>query len=170
MTAYFKEFRKISYGDHDVRDITQRVAFFEQIRDDDFRSSDYIVQDGETPEMLAQDFYGNPELDWTIISINKIIDPFYDWVMDTNTFEQYLRMNYLEPDAVKEYRIPDGRTFPADVTQGLTDSGFASVAFPITFRAYEENLNEKKRNIRIIRPENMSKVLEQFTSLMRGIR
>lgn len=166
---YFRHFRTIEYAGFDVKDITQRVAFFEEISKNDFRSSDYIVKDGETPESLAQDFYDNPELFWVILAMNGMINPFTDWVLDTNQFESYLRRKYDNPDAVKEWVLPDGRRFPADPTLGLNLTGLQSQGIPITFRHYEELMNEAKRRIRVVRPEMMSKVLEQFTMLMRGI-
>ena len=39
----------------------------------------YVIQDGETPESLARRFFNDSFLDWVILLINNIIDPFEDW-------------------------------------------------------------------------------------------
>lgn len=165
---YFKHFRNTTHSQWDVKDITQRVAFFEELQKDELNASDYIVQDGETPESLAQDFYDNSEYFWIILHMNSMIDPFYDWVMSTNTFERYMRKKYPNPEAIKEWVLPDGRRFPADPNDGLNFTGLQALARPVTFRYYEELINEAKRNIRILRPSSLPKVLEQYTMLMRN--
>ena len=43
----------------------------------------YDVMEGETPESIADDVYGDAELHWIICLANDIIDRFHDWPMTT---------------------------------------------------------------------------------------
>lgn len=160
---YFKEFQTISYGDFDIKNIAQRVKFIEIVRENDRDCSDYLVQDGETPESLAQDFYGNPQLDWIIILLNNIIDPFNDWVLDTNTFEKMIRLKYDNPDAIRHRVSEDGRIFQPSFANGVDLNEIPQQRTSIvTHRQWEEQQNERKRRIRIARPELISRILERF--------
>jgi hypothetical protein len=55
---------------------------------------DYLIQDGDTPEMLADKYYGDPELHWVILFMNDIVDPFYDWPLDYSRFMKYIQNKY----------------------------------------------------------------------------
>lgn len=54
----------------------------------------YIIKDGDRPEILAEQIYGNAEAHWMILYANNIYDPYYDWPMDNRTFEKYIIKKY----------------------------------------------------------------------------
>lgn len=54
----------------------------------------YIIRDGDRPEILAEQIYGNAEAHWMILYANNIYDPYYDWPMDDRTFEKYIIKKY----------------------------------------------------------------------------
>jgi len=54
----------------------------------------YIVRDGDRPEILAEQIYGNAEAHWMILYANNIYDPYYDWPMDDKTFQKYIIKKY----------------------------------------------------------------------------
>lgn len=62
---------------------------------------DYEVQDGDTPEMLADKYYGDPELHWVILFMNDIVDPLYDWPLDYSKFVKYVQNKYDSIAAAK---------------------------------------------------------------------
>jgi len=54
----------------------------------------YTIKDGETPEILAEQAYNDPELYWIITYANGIIDPQYDWPLDTRSFDKFIVGKY----------------------------------------------------------------------------
>ena len=54
----------------------------------------YDIQEGDTPEIIASKFYGDPENHWIVLSYNNIIDPQWDWPLDYNTFIKYVDEKY----------------------------------------------------------------------------
>jgi hypothetical protein len=188
--SYFQYFPTTLYtaqngNVYDIVDITKRIAFFERYRQNDQYTSDYLVQEGESPQSLAQDFYNDPELDWVLLSLNKVIDPFYDWVMSSNVFEEYLDNKYPigstyigGPDTNYLWVLPDGRFFPynqngPDTQVGnsvdLDATGLSNFAFRITYRQYENDKNEARRMIRVVQPTLVSSIVTEFKLEMKSM-
>lgn len=71
-----------------------RVRMLVQNLDRAFHYYEYTVKDGETPEILAEKVYGNPEAHWLILMTNDIIDPQFDWVMGYDVFNKYIIDKY----------------------------------------------------------------------------
>ena len=71
-----------------------RVRMLVQNLDHAFHYYEYTVKDGETPEILAEKVYNNPEAHWLILMTNDIIDPQFDWVMGYDAFNKYIIDKY----------------------------------------------------------------------------
>lgn len=104
MVQYFDKFPKISYSiDYDTNrtknfnmptNILVRVGVLINKLDRIFHYYDYDIKEGETPEIVADKFYGNPEAHWLILLTNNIIDPQYDWVLHYDAFSKYIESKY----------------------------------------------------------------------------
>ena len=98
---YFEKFPLVAYKnftDPDtasqvVTNILKRVAFRKNVNESSFFVN-YVVGDGETPESIAYDYYGEAELHWVVLLFNNIIDPRHDWPMDVNTLDYYIEKKY----------------------------------------------------------------------------
>ena len=75
-------------------DILTRIAFREQVQKQALAFQDYYVEDGMTPELVAEDLYGDAELHWIVLMFNDMIDPFHDWPLSENQIEDYLDKKY----------------------------------------------------------------------------
>lgn len=102
MAKYFDLFPKVSY-DIDGKQLTKYKSvtnvFFRLrvIRDVLSNSSTYyehLISDGDTPEILADKVYGDPEAHWIILMTNDIIDAQYEWPLTYNQFHKYIAKKY----------------------------------------------------------------------------
>ena len=59
-----------------------------------FHYYDYVIKEGETPEILADKFYGDSEAHWLILLTNNIVDPQYGWVLHYDAFNKYIVDKY----------------------------------------------------------------------------
>ena len=59
----------------------------------------YDIQDGDTPEIIAQKYYGDPYRYWIILFANNIIDPQAQWPKSTNLFNAYIVDKYINATA-----------------------------------------------------------------------
>ena len=99
MAKYFKYFNKINYNVNDnyfdvVTNLMNRFTLEEQFKTNVAVYYKYSIMDGETPEQLSKKFYGETERHWIILSMNNIVDPFYDWPLSNRAFIKYVENKY----------------------------------------------------------------------------
>ena len=124
----------------------------------------YYIEDGERPETVAYDFYGDSELDWIILTANNIIDPYTQWPMDSNTLLSYVNDIYDNPDGVHHFEtneildadgsvlykegIEVNENFRAILSDNTTLSKNQTL-YTVTNIEYETMVNERRRVIGI---------------------
>ena len=86
-----------------VTNITTRVKIDDQVKNQYGLFEEYDVKNGETPELVAEKFYNNSKLHWIILHYNDIIDPRFDWVMDTNNLVKYVTGKYSNINGIHHY-------------------------------------------------------------------
>ena len=106
MAKYFNYFPTTYYTNSDsstaldtVTNIIARFAFENELKENTSVFYPYDVQDGETPEMIANKYYGSSEKHWIVLLFNDIIDPQYDWPLDQRTLIKYINDKYADNGA-----------------------------------------------------------------------
>jgi hypothetical protein len=103
MSNYFHLFPRIAYdinrqfgrSNFDIAtNILFRIAFINTIKNNTACYYEYVVREGETPEMIADKYYGDPEAHWVILLANDIVDPQHDWVLHYDQFQAYIEDKY----------------------------------------------------------------------------
>lgn len=111
---YFKSFPYTFYSLDNtttvqvITNITNRVTLSEGVKTNLSLYDEYDIKDGETPELVADKFYGNPELHWLVLHYNDILDPRFDWPLDTNNLNRYITGKYNDVNAVHHYEDANG--------------------------------------------------------------
>tara|TARA_B100001057_G_scaffold179419_1_gene180158 strand:+ start:957 stop:1481 length:525 start_codon:yes stop_codon:yes gene_type:complete len=147
-----------------LTNLMTRVKLRTDIKNDIFDFDYYDVVDGETPEIIAHKYYDNPELHWTILVANDIIDYYEDWPMPTQKFEEFIKDKYVNPQGVHHYEISQtsGDTTKT-INVGMNTTDYAS-ASAISNYTYEQRLQDDKRQIRLISPRFITQFVEEFRS------
>lgn len=89
---YFENFPVIPYdsvGDGEFKIVTnllKRVAVRSKVKTNIAYYDTYDVKEGETPEIIADKLYDDPELHWIILLLNDITDRYHQWPKNTNQF------------------------------------------------------------------------------------
>lgn len=101
MAKYFQYFPKTFYtsnnsvaGIDNVTNIIARFGFEQKLKDNSTAFYPYQIQDSDTPEIIADKYYGNPEYHWIVLLFNDIIDPQFDWPLADNTLIEYIDKKY----------------------------------------------------------------------------
>jgi len=159
-------------------DIYQNLTFFEK----------YSVVGDDRPDNVAAEIYEDSSLDWLILLANNIVNIPNEWPLGQADFNRYLLDKYnddynliyngihhYETVEVKDSNeviiVPAGLEVAADFETtyydyfigGLTTEN--DITRPITNFQYEENLENKKREIFILRPEYISIVLDDIQDI-----
>ena len=170
--SYFEMFPNIYYDSKGngkftiMKDILSRVKVIAKIKENILGFDYYDVQDGETPEMIAHRYYGDVNLHWTILVANNIIDYYEDWPMSVQRFEEFVKEKYENPQAIHHYEIAQtsgDTTETIDVGMNTTEYPSAT---PISNYTYEDRLQEKKRQIRLIGTRYINDFVKEFERKM----
>ena len=80
MPKYSKTLPKLTYNGVTIADITHRIDMLKSVRKYEALYYTIRISEDMTPELLAEKIYGDQDYWWIICTINKVIDPLYDWV------------------------------------------------------------------------------------------
>ena len=136
---------------------------------------EYIVNNGEKPETIANRLYQDPFLSWTIFIANDIVNYYEQWPRSTRQLSEYVEAKYDNPQATKHYVttevkqgnniiVPAGKVVPQNYSISYYNGTTTVTANPtvsITNYQYEEQLNSKKEKITVVRPS----IIEQFAEV-----
>ena len=172
---YFKSFPVIPYdskGDLQFKDVTnllRRVGMRTKLKTNTFLYDTYSVKEGETPEMIAHKLYGDSELHWIVLLVNEITDRYHQWPMSGMQFLDYINDKYSNPDGIHHYETPQtsGDTkIKIEVENDVDEDAYTGLTL-ITNREYEQNEQDKKRNIRLVDPNFIGQFVDEFEKLMK---
>jgi hypothetical protein len=156
---------------------------------------EYDIQEGDTPEIIASKYYDDPELHWVVLIFNERFDAFYDFPLSYQQFQKFIIDKYGSVEAAKleihHYekniqtidslsRNVTNKTYIIDLnsyntlvpyTDTKVFNNGISVTVTISKRIvdsydYENELNESKRKIKLIKRELIPVIKNQFEQLM----
>jgi hypothetical protein len=215
MAKYFNYFPKTFYNLDErknsvdvVTNIIARFSFQETLKQNSSAFYPYEIKDGDTPEIIASKYYGNPERHWIVLLFNDIIDPQFDWPLQYRVFNDYVDKKYepfiegteflsglswakSQSNAQSYYKVittvlsSDGTTYTdkiqidEDTYNQLPNSttvyilpNNSSITETITkqiktYYEYEEELNEQKRQINLLKTEFVPEVEREFKRVVK---
>ena len=169
---YFTSFPVIPYdsvGDGNFKMVTnllKRVGVRAKVKANVSVFDTYDLKEGETPEMIADKLYDDPELHWVVLLMNDISDRYHQWPLNHNQFIAHINDKYSNIDAVHHYEIEQTS---GDTTLKInigTDNTEHSGATAITNYEYEVAEEDKKRKIRLLDPEYIEAFVVEYQKLM----
>ena len=169
---YFERFPLIQYdsvGNGDFKYVTnllKRIGVRAKVKTNISVFDTYDVKEGETPEMIADKLYDDPELHWVVLLMNDISDRYHQWPLNHNQFIAHINDKYSDIDAVHHYEIEQTS---GDTTLKInigTDNTEHSGATAITNYEYEVAQEDKKRKIRLLDPEYIDAFIVEYQNLM----
>ena len=163
---YFENFPVIIYKNKDVTNLLRRIAIRSKVKTNTLFFDTYDVKEGETPEIIADKLYGDPQLHWVIMIVNNIVDRYHGWPMFGNQFLDYVNEKYSNPSATHHYEIAQSSgktTVKIDIGTDNTDYPTATI---ITNYEYEEKEQDRRRKIRLLEPSFIDDFVAEFKDLI----
>ena len=138
--------------------------------------NEYIINNGEKPEIIANRLYKNPFYTWTLFVANDIINYYEQWPRSSRQLAEYVTAKYDNPQATKHYVttevkqgnniiVPAGKVVPQNYSISYYNGSTTVTANPtvsITNYQYEEQINSEKEKIQIIRPNVIESFVETY--------
>jgi len=91
---YFEKFPTINYANTTVVNITERTKILNSTFASPFNYYQYDVVNNERADQIANRFYNDEYMSWILYLTNNIMDPYYEWYMDQQTFSNFITKKY----------------------------------------------------------------------------
>jgi len=136
-------------------------------RDDIFKEEtlyeQYFVKNGQRPDQISYNLYGDEQYYWIILQINEITDYYSQWPLSQYELDEYILKKYgsdEEADQIRHYEtqrvvdregnvlLPGGMKVSSDYTFKYIDDGdIEQIVQPVevTYRQYEYLINERSQ-------------------------
>ena len=96
MQHYFSRFPVINYAGVPAKNILQRAGLSDVTKNNPINFGVVRVPDGgaHRPDIISENYYGNPLYDWLVYFSNQVVDPYNDVFKDDETFRKYITAKY----------------------------------------------------------------------------
>jgi len=209
MSNYFNYYPKVLYnlGNETTLDtvvnLTTNFSFMDDILNNSSVYYEYTINEGDTPEIIADKIYDDPFFHWIILKVNNIVDVKSQWPVSYDNLVNNIETSYIQYASPGQtglewamlnyhsyYRV-ETKTYAGltekDVIKYQIDSSTYANTSPSTtqfvlpnnvvmnfsvskdrktYYEYEQELNEEKRNIKILKKEFVGPVKEEFVRIM----
>lgn len=190
MPHYFSNFPQIQYTlpslnrVNTVIDVTRRFVIRDFYKKNLFSFFKYDIIEGQRPDSVAYDLYGDSTLDWLILLPNEILDPYFQWPLSQNQLNEMMRKKYgsvstamaqvhhyeqiIQPrtelvNSDGEKIVVTERILQVDQTTYISLA--ANAKRQVTAYDYELAKNEKYRTISIIDAAYVPSIVDRFRNL-----
>jgi hypothetical protein len=183
MNPYFSNFPLVNYNGQITRNIILRAKFFREVMSNYLAFYPYQVKEGQRADMIANDYYGDRELDWLVYFSMDLIDPYYDWPMQQSEFDAFILNKYGSfENAVETIKFYE---YNGDVDETNHDLSYmpgyemSPTTFqflpderkfqwlPVSEYEYQFRRNESNRNIQLIDSRLKDQVIQELSKIMR---
>ena len=159
-----------------VKNIWRRAQILVEYKTQITLFTEENVRDGERPEDVATRLYRNPFYNWTILVINDITDVYSQWPKSVIQLQNFINDKYDNPMGTKHHVttevkdsngniiVPAGKVVASNYQISYYNGSTTVTATPVasvTNATYETELNSKKQNIQVVKPE----LIEDFVSV-----
>ena len=164
-----------------VKNLFRRV----KIRDDLYKNfvvfQKYEIPEGARPDIVAENLYGTPNLDWVVLVVSGIINVRNEWPLSNRDLYNYCFEKYGDSlnstrffettevkDSSRRLILPKGKVVDSSFTIPKPGTPTATInpVTGITNFEYETRLNDEKRNIFILRQGYLQDFVNDFRDIM----
>ena len=164
-----------------VKNIWRRAQVLTEFKSQVTIFTEITVGDGERPEDIATQYYGNPFYNWTILIANDITDYYKQWPRSITQLQEYINNKYDNSMATKHHVTTEVRNANNDIivpAGKIVASNFAisyydgtnivtsNPVVSVTNSAYEFDLNAEKQRIQIIKPNMIEDFVDAYYKIL----
>ena len=176
-----------------ISNYTQVKNFFKKgrMREDIFQDltifEKYNIKGDDRPDNVANEIYGDPTLDWVVLTSNNIVNIYNEWPLSQQVFEDYILDKYdtyEKLDEIHHYESNEVKDSTGLIIfpRGVQVSAAQSVSYyeptrdeqvtvnpvskAVTNYQYEEEINNKKRRIFLLKPSYLNVVFDDLEEMM----
>jgi len=168
----------------EVKNLFRRVKLRDDLQNVFTMFNKYEIPDEFRPENVAEEFYGNDELDWVVLITANITNVRSQWPLNNRDIYQYSLEKYgnalnatkfFETKEIKDSKdniiLEKGKVVDSDFEFKYYDNGNKTVKGTLVRTGisnfdYEVRLNDEKRSIFLLKREYLQQFLNDFRDIM----
>lgn len=184
MNKYFENFPKVDYPylgkmvdssyptTVNVVDLTVRFRLIEKLKQSPTAYYNYAWKEGERPDQIAYNYYGDENLSWIVMLSADIFDWGYDIPMESSIFYTYLKNKYGTDDvnslSQMIHHYEDSKGYILD-SASYAVSGDANKRI-VSVYDYENEANEARRVIKLISKSYTKTIMDELHNHLTQIK
>ena len=165
----------------EVKNIFRRAKLRDDLQNNFTIFNKYEISMGARPDTVAENLYGSSQFDWVVLTVAGIINVRNEWPLSDRDLYDYSldkygeslnSVKFFETTEVKDTSsrmiLPKGKAVDSNFTIPKPDEPTATLnpVVGISNYEYETRLNEKKRNIFVLREEYLQEFLNDMREIM----
>ena len=171
-----------------VKNIFKRAKISDDIFSDLTFFTKYKIVGDDRPDNVANKFYDDPKLDWIVLLSNNIMNVQTEWPMTQSDYYDFLIDKYGDEATINKVHhhrctgvntndgiviVPEGLTIESDFSVTYFDASIGSsvtktgISEEVTNLEYENDIQDAKRNIFLLKPTYLNVVFDDIEDLMR---
>jgi len=193
---YFENFPNIKYSVSanragkleyiNIKDYFRTAILKEEFIANKVLYKEYVIKNGERPEQISYEQYGDEQYYWVILQVNNIVDVYNEWPLSQYDLEKHIENKYgvegagdihhwetVETlDTEGNLMCPAGLVvnenyiFYYNDAEGVT---LSSLPVGISNRQYELRVNEQKERIQIMDPKYVYDYLRDMKNYAKNL-
>jgi len=163
---HFKYFPQIEYDGRTAVNVLARAKVREMVLSNAVTYYMHVLNDGDRPDIVAHKYYGSSNHTWIVLYANNVKDPIFDWLLPYDQFLDYIGSKYGSVEYAQQniHHYENERGFVIDEST-YNDIGVLGTAY--SYYDYEFNLNEEKREIKIIDSRYKSVLISELKKMFK---
>ena len=164
-----------------VKNLFRRVKLRDDLQNSLTQFNKYYIPDGSRPDIVAEELYGNSDLDWVVCITAGIININNDWPLSSRDIYRFAESKYgTDLNNIHHYEtteVKDGNgrvVLPArkhvdstfTIPKPGTNTATLNPVVGVSNYEYEVELNENKRGIYVLRREYLQQFLNDMRTIM----
>lgn len=173
MRQYFANHPVIEYRGLKLRNLLLSARLVKNVLSNSTLLYPYTLEEGDTPTMIAFDYYGSVDYVWLVLLANNILDPYTDWYKSQDQFHEYIIKKYgsieQAQQTISHYASNSDLAAPevSVTTFQLSTPEEQGNLSPVYAYDAELSSNERKRQIQLIDKAYASRINLELERLLK---
>ena len=167
-----------------VKNLFRRVKLRDDLQNVFTLFNKYQISDGARPDTVAEELYGNADLDWVVLLTAGVINVHNEWPLSSRDIYRFAESKHgLDLNNIHHYQtievkdskgrviLPAGQHVDSTFTMINPDSATYADINPapvvgVSNYEYEVGLNEEKRSIFVLKKEYLQQYMTDMKNIM----
>jgi len=168
-----------------VKNMFRNVALVNNLQKEFLLFSPITIEEGDRPDKIAFQYYGDPAYDWIVLLCNQITNVYAQWPLNQNEMWEYIQFHYPDIDTLSSIHhyetnevkldngvviLPPGIIVNENFTYRDPETHIQltglTIRHPVTIYEHIVKENDEKREIYLLKKSYLGQFISEFEKLI----